>query len=294
MWAEVMSMSARGPVRLGDRRRGCASPSPRAAPSLTRSQGLIAVGEMRHGGSVAGDAVRNAQCAIRSRACCLLLVLSLRWARGEGGRGECRFSGSLSAIRSLPTNCESRNPGRTANCALRQSRPQPQRPLPLNYIRVIHGGVPMVLAPAITRVTHRTAATTAASIHLHYEGAVVETPLAGFTGVVAISTGWRWWRPSRGSGRVVPRMPSRILAATGAGLAGSVAGTGWKVAVLVPAGRMGEAHRALRGIAGHAAAVVGRRGWREVRGTRSTLTASCRFRCSPRRSSPSSGISIAP
>ena len=39
----------------------------------------------------------------------------------------------------------------------------------------------MVLAPDIIRVTHETAATTAASIHLHYEGAVIETPLAAFT-----------------------------------------------------------------------------------------------------------------
>ena len=101
----------------------------------------------------------------------------------------------------------------------------------------------MVLAP-VTEVTHRSAATAAASLHLYHEGAVVETPLAGFTGaddvdgvaVVAPEQGLVEWFPH-------PEQDLGVLA----GLAPRVAGTGWRVAVLVPAGRMGEAHRALRG-----------------------------------------------
>lgn len=101
----------------------------------------------------------------------------------------------------------------------------------------------MVLAPAL-EVSHRTAATTAASWHLYHEGSVVETPLAGFTGVDGVD-GVAVVAPEQGIVEWFPH-PDQDLAVL-AGLAPSVAGTGWKVAVLVPAGRMGEAHRALRG-----------------------------------------------
>ena len=103
----------------------------------------------------------------------------------------------------------------------------------------------MVLAPAISRVTHEAAATAAASIHLHYEGAVVETPLAAFTGfsdvagvaVLAPEQGLVEWFPD--ADQALPPL---------AEFAAEAVGAGWRVSVLVPAGRMGEAHRALRGL----------------------------------------------
>lgn len=101
----------------------------------------------------------------------------------------------------------------------------------------------MVLAPV--RVTHETAATTAASIHLHYEGAVVETPLAGFTGAPELS-GVAVLAPEQGLVEWFPH-DAQSLVALGDHAAAAV-GAGWRVAVLIPAGRMGEAHRALRGV----------------------------------------------
>jgi len=103
----------------------------------------------------------------------------------------------------------------------------------------------MVLAPAITRATHETAATTAASIHLHYEGAVVETPLAAFTGAPHLS-GVAVLAPEQGLVEWFPHADQSLTPL--APFAGEAIGAGWRVAVLVPAMRMGEAHRALRGM----------------------------------------------
>lgn len=100
----------------------------------------------------------------------------------------------------------------------------------------------MVLT-ATDRSTHQTAATTAASIHLHYEGSVIETPLSAFAGiptldgvaVVAPERGLVEWFPSD-SQHLGPLMaPSRLSSCD------------WAITVIVPAGRMGEAHRELRG-----------------------------------------------
>ncbi len=94
------------------------------------------------------------------------------------------------------------------------------------------------------RATHETAATTAASMHLYYEGSVIETPLAGFTGVADLS-GIAVMAPEQGVVEWFPH-PDQDLRPL-ASLAVETAGTGWRVAVLVPTARMGEAHRALRG-----------------------------------------------
>jgi hypothetical protein len=102
----------------------------------------------------------------------------------------------------------------------------------------------VLLTEATGQATHHTAASTAASIHLHYEGSVVETPLAGFTGrvdldgvaVVAPERGIVEWFPSDGQALDALATVSR-----------QAAGPEWHVSVIVPAFRMGEAHRALRG-----------------------------------------------
>jgi len=94
-----------------------------------------------------------------------------------------------------------------------------------------------------TTTDHRTAATTAASIHLHYEGSVIETPLSSFAGVsalegvavVAPERGLVEWFPAEDQALIALVAPSRSSAAD------------WDVSVIVPAARMGEAHRALRG-----------------------------------------------
>ena len=103
----------------------------------------------------------------------------------------------------------------------------------------------MVLAPSVTRVTHETAATTAASIHLHYEGAVIETPLGAFAGVAELS-GVAVLAPEQGLVEWFPDADQELRPL--AALAAEAVGAGWRVAVLIPAFRMGEAHRALRGI----------------------------------------------
>lgn len=102
----------------------------------------------------------------------------------------------------------------------------------------------MVLAEAlITTIDHRTAATVAASIHLHYEGSVVETPLAGFTGIDV--DGVAVLAPEQGLVEWFPHddQPLDALCTP----AHTIVGGGLAVGVLVPAARMGEAHRALRG-----------------------------------------------
>ncbi len=76
----------------------------------------------------------------------------------------------------------------------------------LNYMLVITGGT-VVLAIDTARATHETAATTAASIHLYYEGSVIETPLAGFTGVPDVS-GVAVMAPEQGVDRSSPSKPT--------------------------------------------------------------------------------------
>lgn len=101
----------------------------------------------------------------------------------------------------------------------------------------------MVLATTET-ITHHTAATAATSIHMHYEGEVVQTPLDAFTGIVGID-GVAVLAPRQG---IVEFFPSESQPLNGLGpVAASVVASGWQVAVLVEAGRMGEAHRTLRG-----------------------------------------------
>lgn len=100
----------------------------------------------------------------------------------------------------------------------------------------------MVLT-APTTTDHQAAATTAASIHLQYEGSVIETPLSAFSGEPGLE-GIAVVAPERG---LVEWFPSgdQTLAALVGPLRASAAD--WNVSVIVPAGRMGEAHRALRG-----------------------------------------------
>jgi hypothetical protein len=102
----------------------------------------------------------------------------------------------------------------------------------------------MVLAPSQTEITHQSAATTAASLHLYHEGSVVETPLASLLDVDDIA-GVAVVAPERGLVEWFPHEEQDL--ASLARHAGRVDATGWKVAVIVPAVRMGEAHRSLRG-----------------------------------------------
>lgn len=99
----------------------------------------------------------------------------------------------------------------------------------------------MVLTAATT--DHRSAATIAASIHLHYEGSVIETPLSSFAGVPALE-GVAVVAPERG---LVEWFPSEDQALTALAAPSRLSSTDWNVSVIVHAARMGEAHRALRG-----------------------------------------------
>ena len=97
---------------------------------------------------------------------------------------------------------------------------------------------------ATQTITHHTAASEAAAIHMHYEGEVVETPLSGFAGHQSFD-GVVVLAPTRGIVEVFPGPDQEI-----AGLVPvveAVARRGWSAGVVVPAGRMGEAHRSLRG-----------------------------------------------
>lgn len=79
---------------------------------------------------------------------------------------------------------------------------------------------------------------------MHYEGEVVETPLDSFTGIGTLD-GVAVMAPNQG---VVELFPGERQALEALGpVASSVAAEGWKVAVLVSARRMGDAHRVLRG-----------------------------------------------
>jgi hypothetical protein len=102
----------------------------------------------------------------------------------------------------------------------------------------------VVLTATTERATHHTAASTAASIHLHYEGSVIETPLAGFTGNADLD-GVAVVAPERG---IVEWFPSDLQRLEPlAAVSRTSTGPEWQLSVIVPASRMGEAHRALRG-----------------------------------------------
>ena len=101
----------------------------------------------------------------------------------------------------------------------------------------------MVLtAPAI--ITHQTAATVAASIHMHYDGEVVETPLGSFIGIEGID-GVAVLASSQGLVEFFPGQDQPL--GTLGPIAASVVSSGWRVAVVLPAERLGDAHRSLRG-----------------------------------------------
>lgn len=101
----------------------------------------------------------------------------------------------------------------------------------------------MVLAPAQT-ITHATAASVAASVHMHYEGEVVETPLDSFAGIAGLD-GVAVLASRQG---LVEFFPSEHQALRPLGPAAAAAVVaGWRVSVLVPSDRMGDAHGALRG-----------------------------------------------
>jgi hypothetical protein len=102
----------------------------------------------------------------------------------------------------------------------------------------------VVLAANKTIASHEIAASVAAAIHMHYEGEVVETPLASFVGLAGLD-GVAVLAPSQGLVEIFP--------SAGQGLemigpvADSVVASGWRVGVVVPSHRAGEAHGSLRG-----------------------------------------------
>ena len=103
----------------------------------------------------------------------------------------------------------------------------------------------MVISAERLAATHSTAASAAASLHLHRESTVVETPIAVFVDAPEI-VGVAVLAPQQG---VTEWYPADLQGLTPLGpLAAATAGRGWKVIVVVPASRMGEAHRALRGV----------------------------------------------
>lgn len=103
----------------------------------------------------------------------------------------------------------------------------------------------MVLAAERVAVSHGTAASAAASLHLRRESTVVETDIAVFAdapevvgvAVLAPQQGITEWYPDAAQD-LTPLGP----------LAAAAAVRGWRVMVVVPTGRMGEAHRSLRGV----------------------------------------------
>ncbi len=103
----------------------------------------------------------------------------------------------------------------------------------------------MVLAPAQT-ITHATAASVAAAIHMHYEGEVVETPLSSFAGIPDLN-GIAVLAANQGLVEYFPAPDQALPPIRAAATAASA--SGWRVAVLVPSDRMGDAHSALRGCA---------------------------------------------
>jgi uncharacterized membrane protein len=105
-----------------------------------------------------------------------------------------------------------------------------------------------VVLTAPETITHHNAATEAASIHMHYEGEVVETPLESFVGVRGLD-GVAVLAPNQGLVEFFPGHGQHL--ATLGPVAASVAASGWRVAVLVPTERMGDAHQSLRGFPLH-------------------------------------------
>jgi hypothetical protein len=101
----------------------------------------------------------------------------------------------------------------------------------------------VVLATTDT-ITHLTAATTAGAIHMHREPEVLETPLDAFSGISGLD-GMAVVAPHRGLAEFYPS-DGQPLTALGP-LAASMTAEGWDVWIVVPSGRMGDAHRALRG-----------------------------------------------
>lgn len=102
----------------------------------------------------------------------------------------------------------------------------------------------VVLATTET-ITHHAAASVATSIHMHYEGEVVQTPLDSFTGAVGLD-GVAVFAPVQG---LVEFFPSDQQSLVDLGpVAASAIADGWRVAVLVSSERMGDAHRSLRGL----------------------------------------------
>ena len=101
----------------------------------------------------------------------------------------------------------------------------------------------MVLATRES-IDHSTAASVAASLHMYYEGEVIETPLDSFSGVNGLA-GVAVLAPGQGLVEFFPA-DDQALDSLGA-VAVEAAASGWQVAVIAPAGRMGEAHRSLRG-----------------------------------------------
>jgi len=93
-------------------------------------------------------------------------------------------------------------------------------------------------------VTYEAAATVAASIHMHYEGEVVETPLGQFAGVGGL-TGVAVLAPGQGLVEFFPSGHQSLLSL--GPVAASAVASGWRVAVIVPTDRMGDAHGSLRG-----------------------------------------------
>lgn len=105
----------------------------------------------------------------------------------------------------------------------------------------------MVLAATVT-ITHHAAATAATSLHMYHEGEVVQTPLRSFAddgaldGVVVIA-------PQQGLVELFPADHQGLGELRP--VASEALAQGWRVAVLVRAERMGEAHAALRGTPAH-------------------------------------------
>lgn len=101
---------------------------------------------------------------------------------------------------------------------------------------------------ATDTVTYRAAAATAAAIHMHYEGEVVETPLSSFTGEPSLH-GVAVLAPQRGIVEVFPAddQPLGVLRPS----ANSIVAQGWQVGVVVPSHRLGDAHHHLRGTPVH-------------------------------------------
>jgi hypothetical protein len=79
---------------------------------------------------------------------------------------------------------------------------------------------------------------------MHYEGEVVETPLGQFAGVGDL-TGVAVLAPGQGLVEFFPSGHQPLLSL--GPIAASAVASGWRVVVIVPTERMGDAHGSLRG-----------------------------------------------